>query len=73
MCRTNVRSKVDGRAPPKSLDNWRDVLDMKLLNSVHDQALWATGSTVFMELGFGGQLPPGLAGGRKVVSERGAT
>jgi len=25
------------------------------------------------ELGFGRQLPPGLAGGRKVGSERGAT
>ena len=29
--------------------------------------------TVFMELGFGRQLPPGLAGGRMMVSARGAT
>ena len=29
------------------------------------------GSTVFMALGLGGQLPPGLAGGTRVVQARG--
>ena len=36
MCCINVQSKIDGRAPQKSLANWRDVLDMKMLNPVHD-------------------------------------
>ena len=37
------------------------------------QALWAMASKACMELGSGRQSTLGLAGGRKVTSERGAT
>ena len=33
--------------------------------------LWDMGCTVFMALGFGRQLPPGIAGGKTVVEARG--
>ena len=73
---TDLRRAAARATPPELLavareGGVRESLASFVLAPGKGQALWAMGSTELMALGFGRELPPGLAGGKTVVSARG--